>query len=998
MINMDMDTLRPKLEKIIEFTLRDDNKLTPLLINLFNELVTTIDNNPDKINLLKRLELIRNKDNLVVFDRYISIILGKITLSLEEKYTLLNLDIPYFQTLSLYNKLSIQKKLEYFDNKNFLSNLDIKRINYSLNNKKDILNTLIIPLIKKIPNNSLILENIPKDLIAYKELYSKFNPEIISKYLNKYYYLGSDLKKLISSGILKYAKKYSIISYNLDKETFNSLVLENPYILEKISPKVSSKLIDKEILHTLLNHNYNKSLNNTIKELNMLVNNNTKYLTPEYLSKCDDNSIYLYASNDLKIRNLFKSNPNYLLKMHYETLIYFLKNDFSEEERVSLLRNTSFINKIPDNYLKDILNQMTFPDVFNSLQNMVILNKVNNLNIDLKDYDKIFISGYLDSPGLVNISSNEMLLKMFSLISPLEVKKYLNYPYIYTKLKSFELVKVLIDCKLNIYIDTPKLIKVLRIDEIKYYLNNVLNSDYLRYEVLFNSYTWYKILGIKKELKEEDKETIKYLYDLVLIKGQVTLECKTNDLEAFKSIVNAYYLFGLNDTKELYEMGNKDISLEEVDSLGESYIKYFLKEFPYNIDIPKYLDILKTEDYKSKEIIDLLNEMNNTGYSNLLESKNRIEEYKEYRLLNEEKALMNILVFLKNYNNYLEEYQIRLIKERFLRLKRNNYRLRDDLYYEIIDKYTKEFINFKKLGVLREYLRDNNNYQDWFIKSPEGLKNTLEEYLKRYNYTLEIVLEKIIDGYLRKDNITKIIGNMGYSKPAYFDIIKYERQEKIRLKKINTKLKGIFKKYSNQDRIILLNYLAYGINPGMILDSKIMEVLRYYRVVISNFNGKVNVNKINLELDYISIINLTNDLYLQEYNKIYLEVTNIINYFKGISNKYISSDIIKGVFKSEITEGLDKYIIPLEVDNNNIVLKSHKMYLDGFKLVFSNIDTNSIEKLDNTMKNNLKMIIPYCIDKYFIDLTNNYNSLFKVCNKDYLSSWDKIIALLGQKN
>ena len=245
MINMDMDTLRPKLEKIIEFTLRDDNKLTPLLINLFNELVTTIDNNPDKINLLKKLELIRNKDNLVVFDRYISIILGKITLSLEEKHTLLNLDIPYFQTLSLYNKLSIQKKLEYFDNKNFLSNLDIKRINYSLNNKKDTLNTLIIPLIKKIPNNSLILENIPKDLITYKELYTKLNPEIISKYLNKYYYLGSDLKKLISSGILKYAKKYSIIPYNLDKETFNSLVLENPYILEKISPKVSSKLIDK---------------------------------------------------------------------------------------------------------------------------------------------------------------------------------------------------------------------------------------------------------------------------------------------------------------------------------------------------------------------------------------------------------------------------------------------------------------------------------------------------------------------------------------------------------------------------------------------------------------------------------------------------------------------------------------------------------------------------------------------------------------------------------
>lgn len=998
MINMDMDTLRPKLEKIIEFTLREDNKLTLELTNLFNELVTTVDNNPDKVNLLKRLELIRNKDNLVVFDRYMAIILGKITLSLEEKYTLLNLDIPYFQTLSLYNKLSSQKRLEYFDRKNFLSSLDIKRINYTLNNKKDTLSTLIMPLIKKIPNNSLILEDTPKDLITYKELYPKLRPEIISKYINKYYYLGSDLKRLISSNILKYAKKYSITLYNLDKETFNSLVLENPYILGKISPKVTSKLIDKDLLHNLLNHNYNKDLNNTIKELNMLVNNNTKYLTEEYLSKCDDNSIYLYASNDLKIRSLFKSNPLFLMKMHYETLIYFLKNDFSEEERVSILRNTSFINRIPDNYLEEILNQMTFPDVFNSLQNMVILNKVNNLNINLKDYDKIFISGYLDSPGLVNISSNEMLLKMFSLISPLEAKKYLNYPYIYTKLKSYELVKVLIDCKLNIYTDTPKLIKILRIDEIKYYLNNVLNSDHLRYEVLFNSYTWHKILGIKRELNDLDKETIKYLYDLILIKGQVTLECKTNDLEAFKSVVNAYYLFGLNGTKELYETGNKYISLEEVDSLEESYIKYFLRELSYQIEIPKYLDIFKNKDFKSKEIIDLLNEMNNTGYSNILESKNRIEEYKEYRLLNEEKALINIEVFLKNYNNYLEEYQIRLLRERFLRLKRNNYRLRDDLYYEVIDKYTKEFINFKKLGVLREYLKDNNNYQDWFIKSPEGLKNSLEEYLKKYSYTLDTVLERIIDGYLRKDNIAKIISSMGYSKPAYFDIIKYEKQEKIRLKKINTKLKGIFKKYNNQDRIILLNYLAYGINPGMVLDSKTMEVLRYYRVVISNFNGKVNVNKINLELDYISIINLTNDLYLQEYNKIYLEVTSIINYFKGISNKYISSDIIKGVFKSEITEGLDKYIIPLEVDNNNIVLKSHKMYLDGFKLVFSNVDTNGLEELDSDMRNSLQMIIPYCIDKYFVDLTNNYSSLFKVSNKDCLSSWDKIIALLGQKS
>ena len=96
-----LETKIQKLEKIIEFTLRDDNKLTLLLINLFNELVTTIDNNPDKINLLKKLELIRNKDNLVGFDRYISIILGKIKKKRKSHFSPLNTYTTYTTTVFL---------------------------------------------------------------------------------------------------------------------------------------------------------------------------------------------------------------------------------------------------------------------------------------------------------------------------------------------------------------------------------------------------------------------------------------------------------------------------------------------------------------------------------------------------------------------------------------------------------------------------------------------------------------------------------------------------------------------------------------------------------------------------------------------------------------------------------------------------------------------------------------------------------------------------------
>ena len=344
-----------------------------------------------------------------------------------------------------------------------------------------------------------------------------------------------------------------------------------PTILAKLNPELTIKLIDKDYLASLLTHNFSRNLNNTIKELNMLSNNNTKYLTRDYLEKCPNNSIYLYSPDD-KLLNLFKSNYTYLLKLHNDTLVYLVNNKFSEEERVSLLRNQNFVNNLPDNYLEAIINKMTFPNVFNMLQNITILGKMKNINVSLRAYDKIFITGYLDSPALVNITDNKMLNNMFSLISPIEISKYLSYPYIYTKFKTYDIVNILINSKLNIYTDSPKLLKVLRLDEIKYYLNKLINNDAIRYDLLFNDYTLKTILGINISLSSEEKEDIKYLYDLILIRGNTTLECNTSDLESFKSIIASYHLFGLTKTKELYENGNEYNSLEEVNKIGTSLL------------------------------------------------------------------------------------------------------------------------------------------------------------------------------------------------------------------------------------------------------------------------------------------------------------------------------------------------------------------------------------------------------------------------------------------
>lgn len=995
---MDMENTRRLLEEILSYSLYTDDNLSTELKSKLNSIITFLNQNTDKINFLKRLEQYRSNNNAYAFDRYLSIIINKLELTTSEKLTLLNLDIPYYQTLGLWNKLNTPTKLNYLDSKNFLSKLDIKRINYTINNKKDILEKLVNPVIKKIPENSLILNDLPKDLITKKDLFSKLCDSVITNYINKYYYLGSDLNKLINTSLIRYAKNYSITLYNLDKDTLMKSLNITPTILAKLNPELTIKLIDKDYLTSLLTHNFSRNLNNTIKELNMLSNNNTKYLTRDYLEKCPNNSIYLYSPDD-KLLNLFKSNYTYLLKLHNDTLVYLVNNKFSEEERVSLLRNQNFVNNLPDNYLEAIINKMTFPNVFNMLQNITILGKMKNINVSLRAYDKIFITGYLDSPALVNITDNKMLNNMFNLISPIETSKYLSYPYIYTKFKTYDIVNILINSKLNIYTDIPKLLKVLRLDEIKYYLNKLISNDAIRYDLLFNDYTLKTILGINISLSSEEKEDIKYLYDLILIRGNTTLECNTSDLESFKSIIASYHLFGLTKTKELYENGNQYNSLEEVNKIGTSFVSYFFKNFNDQINFDEILSIITSKDFKNPKLITLINKMNTYKYSNITNTKEVLKNYLEYSKISKENAYQTIKTFLINYNNYLEEYQMGIYAKRFLKIKYQNYRLKDNLYYAYQEKYTKEFIKLKKLEAFSSFLSDNKSYSTWFIKDNTNLINTLNDYLSRYNYKLDITLNKIIKPFLKGLSISDIINNLGYNRPAYYEIIKYERSEKIKLTKINNKLKGILKKFNNADKIILLNYLAYGLTPNIIIDKETLVSLNKYKQTITNFNGKVNVNKIELKLDYISIINLTNDLELKNYSKIYIETINIINYFKGLASKYISTDIIKQVYKDEYIKGLNDYIMPINSSDSDIVLIKHKMYLDKFKMLFSKISLEKEIKLSEEVKNRLIEIIPYLIDNYFIDLTYNYSVLFKnnITLED-INNWNKIIALFGQKN
>ena len=74
---MDMENTKTLLEEILTYALYTDNNLSEDLKTNLNRIITTINNSPDKITFLKKLEQIRSNNNAYAFDRYLSIIIKR---------------------------------------------------------------------------------------------------------------------------------------------------------------------------------------------------------------------------------------------------------------------------------------------------------------------------------------------------------------------------------------------------------------------------------------------------------------------------------------------------------------------------------------------------------------------------------------------------------------------------------------------------------------------------------------------------------------------------------------------------------------------------------------------------------------------------------------------------------------------------------------------------------------------------------------------------------
>ena len=82
-------TIYGYLEEIINFSLYEDTKITDDLKDKLNKIIDLLNTSPNIVGEVLKLEQYRTNNNALYFDRYLNVILGKLSLKLSDKYALL---------------------------------------------------------------------------------------------------------------------------------------------------------------------------------------------------------------------------------------------------------------------------------------------------------------------------------------------------------------------------------------------------------------------------------------------------------------------------------------------------------------------------------------------------------------------------------------------------------------------------------------------------------------------------------------------------------------------------------------------------------------------------------------------------------------------------------------------------------------------------------------------------------------------------------------------
>ena len=355
--------------------------------------------------------------------------------------------------------------------------------------------------------------------------------------------------------------------------------------------------------------------------------------------------------------NIDKHSYNFIKDFSDDIIISIILNDFNENEKIDILRNKDFIDRMPSYILETILNNMHFVSVFNMLQNNTLLSKINEINIKLSTKDYLFIPDCLNQEELIRKINHQMLKNMLITLSKEEVINYLKIHYIQNKLTYDDIIDISSAKKINLVKDVSFINKLNKEQIIRYI--NIMWSSNINYSLIDNDY-------VKKILFDNDidnMDEIIYLYELLTTKNNHNVKNIVHSIDSFTSVYKCYKLFGFDNTMTLLDKKNR--GLNDITSVFS------------NIDINKATS--------NKKIIDFIN----IYYRDVLDNKYN-------------KLVINFGLMVNNYKDSYNKYNDLYELENYLLKK---YKINNNIPKRIIKSFF-DSNNNQDLSSLANQLND----------------------------------------------------------------------------------------------------------------------------------------------------------------------------------------------------------------------------------------------------------------------------------------------------
>ena len=1036
---MNISDFKNILESIVHSTLYVSNTMSDEQKRNLKEIKAFLKKSDNFIDDLRTLLQTRNSENYFAYDKYINDFL--VNSELKIKLEILNNQDKYDDVIknpkifiNIWESLKIDEKIDYLKQKKKYTSIDLLLINTEITDTGNFKDNIIL---SEILNNNDIRKKIDPFTI---ELHYSYNILAMinlidfemCNILTKNSYTMLLLKKcknftefynLYESNpkIYNLIANNSLIFDNNDNEEIYKFILENPNFIGKFNNKYMDLFSIVEItkmskLKTLDNDAFSAILQKLYKYDEK---NADDYFKVENLKKCSRHSIIVYPFNNLNndLQTTIFKNYNLFNRFLDTVMIEAINNCFKEEDIVNILRNDVFVNDMSSYAIELLINKLSFKAAFNMLQRKIIFDKLNNLNVKIDIKDSIFIKGFLDSPILVYKSEHSMLYEMLNILAKDDVIYYIQLPYIMNKLSNYELINLVLNKEVDLeaFINNKELRKKLNLTDIIQLIDKSFEKN-INLNIFNNKELAKGLFNLSDEqFAKINFDEVNYLFETVRTKSILSKQESKVTVLSYKSVLTSYLILGLEETIRIVSDGDKDITLDEIKNLQEEIVNEKLLMFKENNSsvfqnmakkmIKNLQEIEPTDDLNIfaqrirentylDNLIYLMLDNNFDSYNNII---NTLYGYVQYFDYDEYASKKDIYEYAKSFITlYLENKALEYNND-FEKIILRNFKVKENVIYNKRKEIGKSFIDKLKMKLFVRALTDPNkdSYINYFRDNYpiNELKKKYICYVANedvdFESILEHVLTPIINDRFDKENC---LNKLGIHKPKDTDeYIKYLNDLKS-ITYLNSKIDKYKETYSDEEVIMLMNYVCYGNKIPFQLKKRKLKELNKLGNIIEELNGEIYIDKSALKFIYKDNMDIYNIDEIIEYNN-YLEILDeIISKTKSYINRNMDNEKIKKYFAHDYFKAINTDDCIFPINNNYYEPKKRVFSLRDLETIFNGYDLSNYKKVNSKLRHFLfeKKNLIMVADGYYEGIVDNLGII--------ISKWDKIEEYIKEFN